>query len=337
MKQNFGTLSDGREASLYTISCGALEAAVTDYGAALVKLFVPDPAGSRADIVLGQADAAAYAVSDACLGATVGRNANRIRGAQFPLNGEIVKLTPNENANNLHSGPDGYQFRIWQVENHTESAITFRLLSPDGDQGFPGNADIRVTYALTDDALTVSYDAVADKDTVFNLTNHSYFNMAGHENTHAAMDQIMTLPGGFFNAADAESIPTGELRNVLGTPMDFRTPTPIGARINEDYDALHLQAGYDHNWQAARGVCCRLEDPASHRALEVTTDCPGIQVYAGNYLNIPGKDGVFYHKRSGVALETQFYPDSVNHPEWPQPFTKAGQHYRSTTKYRFCL
>ena len=337
MIRPFGILPDGTQAALYTITCGPLEAAITDYGAALVELWVPDPAGNRADIVLGQTDAAAYSVSDACLGATVGRNANRVQGAQFPLNGKIVKLTPNENTNNLHSGPSGYQFRIWQVADHTKNAITFALHSPDGDQGFPGNANIRVTYTLSENALTISYDAVADKDTVFNLTNHSYFNMAGHENTNAAMDQLLTIPGTFFNVANAESIPTGELRNVEGSPMDFRTATVIGARINEDYDALILQNGYDHNWQAIPPVCCRLEDPVSHRAVEISTDCPGIQVYAGNFLNIPGKNGVFYHKRSGVALETQFYPNSVNHPEWPQPFTKAGEHYRSATKYTFTL
>lgn len=336
MKEKFGILPDGREAFVYTITCGQLTAQISDYGATLVRLWVPDKNGALADVVLGHEDAAAYSVSDACLGSTVGRNANRIKGSCFQLNGQTVQLTPNENSNNLHSGPDGYQFRLWEVVSHTESAITLQLNSPHGDQGFPGNAVIQVTYALESNAqLRISYDAVADQDTVFNLTNHSYFNMAGHQNTAAAMEQIMTIPGRFFNPDDAENIPTGELRSVAGTPMDFRKPTPVGLRINEDYEPLNLQGGYDHNWEAFCNPCCYLSDPVSGRAVAVSTDCPGIQVYAANFLNREGKDGVFYHKRSGVALETQFYPDSVNHPEWPQPFTKAGTHYRSTTTYQF--
>lgn len=335
MQKAFGILPNGEQANLYTISCGQLAAMVSDYGATLVRLYVPDRNGVRADVVLGLNEAADYAASDACLGSTVGRNANRMKDARFDLWGKTVSLTPNEGCNNLHSGPDGFHYRLWQVESHRESAITFRLDSPHGDQGFPGNAVIRVTYELTENTLAVRYDAVSDRDTVFNLTNHSYFNMAGHENTTAAMEQTLILPGRFYTVADARSIPTGELRSVDGTPMDFRTPCPIGQRINEDYDSLKLQAGYDHNWEAFCDPCCILTDPVSGRSLAISTDCPGIQVYAGNYLNLQGKDGVYYHKRSGVALETQFFPDSVNHPEWKQPFVKAGTPYKSETIYTF--
>ncbi len=335
MKEFFGAMPSGEAASLYTISCGQLTAAITDCGAALMRLWVPDRAGNRSDVVLGFPDAAACCASDACLGATVGRNANRIKSSRFPLNSGEVKLPPNENENNLHSGPDGFHYRLWQVERYEESAITLRMDSPHADQGFPGNAVIRVTYSLSDHALTIHYDARCDRDTVFNMTNHSYFNLAGHEKTGSAMAQLLILPGRVFTVADAQSIPTGELRKVDSTPMDFRTPCPIGRRIGEDYECLNLQAGYDHNWEAFCDPCAILIDPASGREMAVSTDCPGIQVYAGNYLNLQGKDGVYYGKRSGVALETQFYPDSVNHPEWAQPFVKAGQPYKSTTIYRF--
>jgi aldose 1-epimerase len=222
------------------------------------------------------------------------------------------------------------------VVSHTENAITLRLDSPHGDQGFPGNAVILVTYALEEQGtLRISYDAVADRDTVFNMTNHSYFNLAGHSKTDRAMDQVLTLPARFFNPDDAQSIPTGELRSVAGTPMDFRTPKAIGKDIDADYEPLHLQGGYDHNFEVWCNPCAILHDPVSGRTMAVHTDCPGIQFYSGNYLKDQGKDGVFYCKRSGVALETQFYPDSVNHSEWPQPFTPAGQHCQSTTKYEF--
>ena len=336
MKEVFGTLRDGRNTALYTITAGAVKAVLTDYGAALVRLWIPDKDGRLADVVLGYDDPNLYTTSGAFLGSTVGRNANRVKGAAFVLNGETITMGNNENGNNLHSGPDVFRTRIWQVESHTESSITFRLDSPHGDQGFPGNAVIRVTYALEGKGtLSISYDAVADRDTVFNMTNHSYFNLAGHEKVERAMEQVLSMPARFFCPDDAQNIPTGELRNVAGTPMDFRTPKAIGGEINADYEPLHLQGGYDHNFEVWCNPCAILSDPVSGRTMAVHTDCPGIQFYAGNYLDDQGKDGVYYGKRTGVALETQFYPDSVNKPQWRQPFTPAGQHYHSTTKYEF--
>ena len=335
MKQNFGILPSGEQASLYTISCGRLTAAVTDYGAHLVSLTVPDRSGNQADVVLGHDDANGYRTGRAFLGATVGRNANRVGSASFSLNGKEIRIPANEGANNLHSGPDYYHLRLWQVELHTADSITLRLDSPDGDQGFPGNAVIRVTYSLdSNGALHIEYDADCDQDTVFNLTNHSYFNLAGHENCNA-MDQILTIPGEYFTPDDAESIPTGELRSVEGTPMDFRTPKPIGRDIDADYEPLHLQGGYDHNWEVWSNPCAILEDPVSGRTMTVFTDRPGIQFYAGNFIDEIGKGGVHYGKRSGIALETQFYPDALHHPEWAQPITKAGEHYHSETVYWF--
>ncbi len=336
MKKFFGILPSGEAASVYTIRCGALSADISDYGATLVRLLVPDKNGCLADVVLGHDDCNGYRMGSAYFGATVGRNANRVKNACFILNRKTYAMTPNENGNNLHSGPEFFFTRMWTVVSHTEAAVTMELNSPNGDQGFPGNAVIRVTYALEADAcLHISYDAVCDKDTVFNMTNHSYFNLAGHERTHSAMDQILTLPGRFFQPDDAENIPTGELRSVNGTPMDFRTPKPIGRDINQDYEPLRLQGGYDHNWEVFCNPCAILHDPVSGRTLSIDTDCPGIQVYAGNFLDEPGKDGVHYGKRSGVALETQYYPDCLNHSEWPQPIVRAGERYHSETAYRF--
>ena len=336
MKESFGYLPTGEECFLYTISCGGLTASVTDFGACLVRLLVPDSRGNLADVALGYDSCDGYLRGSCYLGATVGRCANRIKGACFDLGGKTYSLTPNEGSNNLHSGPDSYSTRLWKVIRHTGDAITLELRSPNGDQGFPGNALIRLTYQLDSvGGLHILYDAVSDQDTVFNLTNHSYFNLAGHQKTDRAMEQILSLPGRFFTPADAESIPTGEKRSVEGTPMDFRVPKPICRDIGADYEPLHLQGGYDHNWEVFCNPCAQLYDPESGRAMSVSTDCPGIQFYAGNYLDTDGKGGVHYGKRSGIALETQFYPDSIHHPEWPQPITKAGEPYHSETVYRF--
>ncbi len=336
MQKFFGTLPSGEDTHLYTISCGGITAAVTDYGAALVQLLVPDRDGNLSDVVLGYDDCNGYRLGSACLGGTVGRNANRLKNACFVLGRKTYALSPNEGVNNLHSGPDSYYKRLWQVLSHTESAVTLTLHSPNGDQGFPGDADIQVCYRLDENGgLHITYDAVSNQDTVFNLTNHSYFNLAGHEKTDAAMEQVLSLPGRFFNPDDAQNIPTGELRPVEGTPMDFRSPKPIGQDIGLDYEPLHLQGGFDHNWEVFCNPCATLSDPSSGRSMSVTTDCPGIQVYAGNFLDETGKGGVYYGKRSGVALETQFYPDALHHPEWPQPITKAGEKYHSETVYRF--
>ena len=335
MKEIFGTLPNGKISHLYTISCGELCAKVADLGATLVQLFVPDRNGQLADVVLGYDEPAGYLRSTCYFGATIGRNSNRVKNACFVLDGKTWSMPTNEGANNLHSGPDGYDVRLWDVASHTENAITLTLHSPHGDQGMPGNADIQVTYTLEQDGIRITYNAVSDRDTVFNLTNHSYFNLAGHDHAEKAMEQLLTLPSRFFNPADSESIPTGELRSVEGTPMDFRAPKPIGQDINEDYDALNLQGGYDHNFEVFCNPAAILQDPFSGREMAVYTDCPGVQFYSANYTDEVGKGGAHYPKRSALCLETQFYPDSVNHPEWPQPIYKAGEKYHSETKYCF--
>lgn len=336
MKQSFGTLPGGQEVSLYTISCGGVSATVTDLGATLVHVFVPDADGNRVDVALGYDDAAGYLAGTCFLGAVVGRSANRIKGSKFSIAGHDYTLTPNENSNNLHSGPDFYHNRMWTLVSQADNAVTFHLDSPDGDQGYPGNASIDVTYRLDEQGgLHIAYDATCDHDTIFNLTNHSYFNLAGQQSTAAAMDQLLMLPARVFSVADAESVPTGEMRSVEGTPMDFRTPKPIGRDIGEDYEPLNLQGGYDHNFEAFCNPCAVLRDPVSGRTMSVYTDLPGIQFYAGNFLNETGKGGVYYGKRSGIALETQFYPDSIHHSEWVSPVTRAGEKYHTETIYRF--
>ena len=332
MKKKFG-----EKAFIYEIVCGDLRAFISDHGATVVSLFVPDKNGNVEDICLGFDCPEEYTKSGTFFGATVGRNANRTKNAQFVLNGETIKLGANDGKNNLHSGFDFFKDRLWNVENQSENSITLSLNSPDGDQGFPGNAYIKVTYTLNDEReLAIEYEAKCDKDTAFNFTNHSYFNLAGHQHTERAMEQTLEMPARFFNPDDAENIPTGELRSVENTPMDFRTPKPIGRDIDADYEPLKLQFGYDHNFEVYKNPCAILRDIPSGREMEVYTDCPGIQLYAGNFIDEPkGKGGISYPRRSGICLETQFYPDSLNHPEWPQPITKAGETYKSVTRYRF--
>ncbi len=336
MSEFFGVLPTGQEARLYTISCGPVTAKVTDLGATLVQLWVPDRQGNLADVVLGYEDCTGYCQGQSYIGATIGRNANRVRQASFLMGDTRVRLSPNEEVNSLHSGLDSFHLRLWKVERHSESAITFYLFSPQGDQGFPGKAQIRVTYCLEHPkTLRITYDAVSDRDTVFNMTNHSYFNLAGHDRTEKAMDQELILPGRYFCPEDVENIPTGELRSVADSPMDFREGKPLGRDIEAAYEPLHFQEGYDHHFEALGEPCAILRDPESGRSMAISTDCPGLQVYAGNFLNDTGKGGVHYGPRSGLALETQYIPDSVNHPEWKQPFTKAGKPYHSETVYRF--
>ncbi len=266
----------------------------------------------------------------------MGRNANRIHQATFPLGDKTCHLTPNEGPNNLHSGPDFYFQRMWKLIRHTADAVTLELYSPNGDQGFPGNAVIQVTYKLdSTGGLHIVYDGSCDQDTVFNLTNHSYFNLAGQDQLSKAMDQILTLPGRHFCPDDAQNIPTGEKRCVEGTPMDFRAPKAIRQDMEADYEPLHLQGGYDHNWEVFCNPCAILEDTESGRSMAVYTDCPGIQFYAGNFLDEVGKGGIHYTKRTGVALETQYYPNALNTPGWEKPITKAGEKYYSETVYKF--
>lgn len=336
MRESFGTTPSGIQAQLYTISCGNITAKVTDYGATLVSVLTPDRDGKLTDVVLGYDDVNGYREGICFLGATVGRSCNRLAGAAFTIDTTEYHITPNENGNNLHSGPDVFHNRLWKTVEATDTKVVFSLHSPDGDQGYPGNADITVTYSLDGDGgLHIVYDAVSDKDTVFNMTNHAYFNLAGQDKPELAGQQILWLGGSHFCPDDSANIPTGEERSVEGTPMDFRTPKPVCRDIEMDYEPLKLQGGYDHNWEVIGSPCAVLTDADSGRTLSVSTDCPGIQFYAGNYLEGTGKGGTVYGKHAGVALEAQFYPDALHKPHWKQPVVKAGERYHSETVYRF--
>ena len=329
MKTGFGTLPTGERASLYTIKNDKLTAKITDVGATLVNLLVPDKKGNVADVVLGYDDAASYVEHGEFFGATVGRYANRIKDGSFSIGDTKVTMDLNNGKNNLHSGNAYFKDRLWTVLAHTETSLTLALHSPDGDQGFPGNADIRVTYSLEDTALKISYEALSDKDTVFNFTNHSYFNMAGHDRPEMGSQQILSMPARFYVAVDKALIPTGVLQSVEGTAFDFRQPKPVGKDLGNGLK------GYDHTFEVFTAPAAILTDPESGRSMAVVTDCPGVQLYSSAGMDEMGKDGVQYTNGAGVCLETQFYPDSVNHPEWPQPFVKAGQRYYSETVFKF--
>ena len=338
----FGKIKDGREAHLYLLeNANGMKACVTDYGAALVKLLVPDKDQKLRDVVLGYDDAAGYEKGTASLGATVGRNANRIGGAQVTINGKDYDLVKNDKGkNNLHSGPDHYNHRMWETVEYTDDHVTFVLHSPDGDQGYPGALDMHVTYTLDDtNTLDIHYEAVPDQDTVINMTNHSYFNLNGH-NSGSAMGHKAVLYADYFTPADAESIPTGEIRSVEGTPMDFRTAKTLEKEIEADYEPLKFGGGYDHNWVLKNeGRFDKVAEVISEESgitMEVYTDLPGIQMYSVNFLNNePGKGGAVYPKRGAVCMETQYFPDAVHHENFPQPLCRKGEKYDTHTAYRF--
>lgn len=337
----FGVNHQGKEATLYTFeNKNGMVMAVTDFGATLHALYIPTEEGPL-DVVLGYDEPAGYeGPAGTFFGATVGRNANRIAGGKFTLGGKTYALDINNGPNNLHSGLDFWSFRIWQVKETTENSITFALHSPDGDQGYPGALDMAVTYTLTDDnALRIRYHGVPQAQTLINLTNHSYFNLNGHD-SGTILDHTVWLDADSFTRADATSIPTGEITPVEGTPMDFRTPKTVGRDIDQDYEALIFGNGYDHNWCLNNGgkfaKIATLTGDKTGLAMDVYTDLPGVQIYTGNFIqNEPGKGGAVYPRRAGICFETQFYPDSVNHPNFPSPIFKAGESYETTTEFRF--
>lgn len=353
-KQSFGLTKSGKETFLYTLSnANGMKAMVSDFGAELVKLFVPNQGEGTTDVVLGGETVSDYEGNGGSLGATVGRSANRIANAKFTINGKEYHIPANENGNNLHSGPDVYNERIWAAEvKETEegSSVTFTLNSPDGDQGYPGNLVISVTYTVTaDNALKIHYVGKADQDTIVNLTNHSYFNLAGH-NSGLITDHEVWIDADYFTEADGHAIPTGRLLPVQGTPMDFTEVKVVGKEIGRtDYEPIKNGGGYDHNYclnaydtkadkhEIALVASCR--DPKTGRKMEVFTDLPGLQLYTGNFLGdeYVGKGGYVYHNRMGICFETQYYPNSVNEPAFPSPVLKAGDTYDTTTIYKFSI
>ena len=338
---DFGATVKGDETKLYTLTNkNGMEIAVSDYGATLVQVIVPDKEGKPCDVVLGYDEAAGYEEGDLFFGAIVGRSANRIGGASFELNGVTYQLEKNDNGNNLHSGMDFYNQRMWKVKETADDYITFELDSPDGDQRYPGAVHIEVTYTLTEDnAVKIAYHAVPDADTLINMTNHSYFNMDGHASGDV-LDQEVWIDADAFTRADAESIPTGEITPVEGTPMDFRTKKAIGKEIETDYEALNFGKGYDHNWVLNnKGEFAKVAEMSSEESgitMEVYTDLPGMQLYTGNFIvDAKGKGGAHYHKRQAACFETQFFPDAIHKENFAGPVCKKGETYETTTMYKF--
>ncbi len=340
-KSLFGQ-TKGQDVWLYSISnSNGMRADVISLGATLVNLYVPDAEGNLADVVTGYDNVEDYIEISPNFGSTVGPNANRIGNAAFTLEGVTYKLEANAGVNNLHSHTtQGYQLRIWDSWENG-NGVTFALTDQDGSMGFPGNKKITVTYCLTEkNELVLEYYGESDKNTVINLTNHAYFNLSGHQN-NSIYDHVLTIHASRYTPVVEGFIPTGELAAVAGTPMDFTEPRRIGDRIDDDFEQLNLGLGYDHNWvvDGADGTLreiARLHDPQSGRCMVTYSNLPGVQFYAGNMIQEhQGKGNATYNRRCSLCLETQYFPDSVNQPQFPSAIFGPGRPYRSTTVYRF--
>lgn len=343
----FGTLPSGEEVYIYHLEnkSGAY-AEVLQYGALLVKICVPDREGRLTDVVLGYDDLKSYEKNGCFFGAVIGRSGNRIAGSEFTLEGRKVKLTPNEGVNNLHSGPDGFEKKLWKAEiiSSEKNEITFSRISPDGENGYPGEFNVSVTYVFTEDnQLKLIYEGISDKATVANLTNHSYFNLNG-EGSGSAMDHYMTIHAQEYTPVGEGSIPTGEYARVEGTPMDFRKAKPIGQDIEADFEQLKLTGGYDHNYVTDyfnKASVREIADVWSEKSgieMRVMSDCPCVQFYAANFVDHEqGKNGHVYNKRDAFCLETQVEPNAVNVEAFHSPFIEAGERYHSETIYAFSV
>jgi aldose 1-epimerase len=344
ISERFGTMPDGAAVDRYTLKNAAgIEVTAIAYGGIITSLKVPDRSGHFTDIVLGFDRVDGYLKPHPYFGAIVGRYGNRIGKAQFALDGKTYTLAKNNGPNHLHGGVKGFDKVLWAMAAVPgQNAVTFTRTSPDGEEGYPGNLTVAVTYTLNDNnELIVDYLATTDKPTPVNLTQHSYFNLAG-EGSGDILGHELMINADRYTPVDDTLIPTGELASVEGTPFDFRTPAAIGARINGDHPQLKSGKGYDHNWVLNRGgsglqPAARVVEPRSGRTLEVSTEEPGIQFYAGNFLDgsITGKGGHVYAHRTGFCLETQHYPDSPNKPDFPSTILRPGQEYKTRTVFKF--
>lgn len=339
----FGSIQSGKKATLYILeNKNHTVVKVTDFGATLVSVLFADKDGVMKDMVLGYDDAASYEKGTSCFGATIGRNGNRIKDARFTIDGKEWVIEANENNNSLHSGKNGFNHLMWEMKESGDNYVTFYHYSPQEEQGFPGNMHVTVTYTLDDeDTVHITYHAKADADTVMNFTNHSYFNLAGHDSGVMLDQKLQLFADAYTPDEDSHSIPTGEIAPVAGTPMDFTAMKPIGQDINADFEQLHFTGGYDHNYvlsdkpgtmrQMAKAEC-----DASGIAMDAYTECCGVQLYAGNFIGTQtGKGGVTYGDRHGFCLESQFYPNAVNEKNFPSPVVPANTEYHSETKYHF--
>ena len=344
-KESFGTLPDGTSVDLYTITnAQGMEIRATNYGGIVVSLRVPDKKGNLDDIALGFDDLKGYLANTPYFGAIIGRYGNRIAKGKFTLDGKEYTLARNNGPNSIHGGLKGFNQVAWQAEPFQSPVgvgIILSYTSKDGEEGYPGNLKTKVTYTLTGkNEWIIDYEAVTDKATPVNLTEHTYFNLAG-EGKGDVLGHILQLNASRFTPVDQSLIPTGELRPVKSTPLDFTQPTAIGARIDADYEQLRLGRGYDHNFVIDRKdsdpvLAARVKEPTSGRVLEVYTTEPGVQLYTGNFLDgtITGKGGHVYKQRFGFCLETQHFPDSPNHPDFPTTILRPGRTYHSRTIYK---
>lgn len=347
-KQSFGKTSSGDEIELYSLSNKkGMEVSIANFGATVVTLRVPDKAGKAEDVVLGYDTLDGYENGKSYFGATVGRYGNRIAGGKFSIGGKPYTLPKNNGENTLHGGITGFNKKIWkarEIASEGGESLEMSYLSPDGEEGFPGNLSVKVVFKLpaNRNELDVDYTATTDKDTVLNLTNHSYFNLGGEGNGDI-LDHVLTLHAKQFTPVNKTLIPTGEIRDVAGTPLDFNNATAIGKRINENYEQLVVGKGYDHNWVIARSgagqsltLAAEAYDPKSGRKLEVLTTEPGVQFYSGNFLDgSKGKGNKPYPQRAAFCLETQHFPDSPNYPNFPSTLLKPNMKFHSQTIFRF--
>ena len=344
-KEVFGKTADGTQVDLYTLrnSKGA-EARIINYGGIVVSLKMPDREGKLGDVVLGFDKLEDYLTRNPFFGCIVGRYGNRIGNAKFSLAGKEYKLAANNGPNCLHGGLKGFDKKVWTARSFQGDhgpSLELKYTSPDGEEGFPGNLSVTATYTLTEDnALQLDFTATTDKETVLNLTQHSYFNLSGKG---SVLDYEMMIPADKFTPSDSTQIPTGEIRSVEGTPFDFRKPTKIGARINQDDEQLKFGSGYDHNFVTGKpagqvGLLARVYDPASGRVFEAFSSEPGFQFYTANHMSsVKGKGGATYNTREGFCIEPQHYPDSPNKPSFPAAALKPGETYRHTIIYKFSV
>ncbi len=341
-KELLGKTPDGQDIFAYTlVNKNGMQAKIMNYGCNLLELWVPDKEGLVTDVVLGYDKIEDYFVNTPGFGCCICPNGNRIGDARFILNGVEYQLDVNDGKNNLHSGNHPMHRRIWDLVSYDESKIVFTCHKADGECGFPGQMDITISYTLSDDnSIRLDYSGTPDADTIFNPTNHSYFNLSGHD-AGSIMDHIVWIDADKFTYTDEGSIPLGECRDVKDTPMDFTTPKALSKDTDADYDQIKWAGGFDHNYclnkHTLDAPCCTLEDPKSGKKMEVYTDLPGMQLYAGNFLDQThiGKGGVVYDKRHGVCFESQYYPNAINIPSFEQPVVKAGETAHSTTIYKF--
>ncbi len=347
-RKAFGTMATGEAVELFTLRNGkGVVATITSYGGIVVSLTAPDRAGHVADIVLGFDTLDPYLKAHPYFGALVGRYGNRIAKGEFRLDGQVYHLPKNNGENTLHGGNEGFGKKLWsarEIPSQDGAALELRYVSRDGEEGFPGTLSTRVTYTLTEAGeLRIDYEATTDKPTVVNLTNHSYFNLAGPGGGDI-LGHVLRIDADRFTPVVEGLIPTGELRSVAGTPFDFRTRTPIGARIGAEDEQLKLAGGYDHNFvlngEAGKlRLVVHVSEPRSGRVLEVLTTEPGVQLYTGNFLDgsLIGKGGQVYKHRSGFCLETQHFPDSPNQAAFPSTVLRPGATFWSTTVYRLSI